>query len=143
MEFLTGKDYPQLCAVCQGAINACALGLECALDTDNEEAPCDMAYDRRLFCGGDHCANKRMSSAHSWGCGQTDGDNWISTNDRLPTSGCRVLGATPIGDDDWIIQLGHFKGLAHDTDIALIEVGEGWHYISHWMPPPAPPRWTQ
>lgn len=55
VRFLTGKDYPHLCKTCRAVVDNCAMILtEGGPDTDNVEAPSDMAYDQHLFCGG-HC----------------------------------------------------------------------------------------
>jgi hypothetical protein len=59
VKFLTGKDYPHLCAKCQAAIDAVAELYREGLmeDTDDEKAPCMAAYDHALFCGGRECRN--------------------------------------------------------------------------------------
>lgn len=55
-EYLTGKDYPELCDVCRGAIDGAATLLfefgeiENNLYFENEEAACDYAYDKRWLC---------------------------------------------------------------------------------------------
>ena len=50
MQFLVGKDYPELCATCRGAIDSAAMLLEEGPDTDDEEAPCMLAYDMGWLC---------------------------------------------------------------------------------------------
>ena len=59
VKFLTGADYPHLCAKCRAAIDAMALLYRDGLmeDTDDEEAPCLYVYDHALFCGGRECRN--------------------------------------------------------------------------------------
>ena len=59
MDYLTGKDYPWLCGTCQSTVDRCAEIVAEGPDTDDEEAPCDMAYDHRLFCGGHRCENRQ------------------------------------------------------------------------------------
>jgi hypothetical protein len=62
MEFLTGKDYPHLCEICQSQIDSIASIMEDLEDTDDEEFPCNFVYDNNLFCGGQECKNhKRIS----------------------------------------------------------------------------------
>lgn len=58
-KFLTGKDYPHLCKMCQQVIDDTATAfLEGFMeDTDDEEAPCNHVYDNALFCGGHVCRN--------------------------------------------------------------------------------------
>jgi hypothetical protein len=59
MKFLTGKDYPWLCESCRATLDIVAQALlDGYYETDDVEAPAMMMGDRRLFCGGDHCANK-------------------------------------------------------------------------------------
>ena len=59
-EYLTGKDYPELCEVCRSAIDGAATilfefgAIENNLYFENEEAACDYAYDRRWLCS-DSC----------------------------------------------------------------------------------------
>lgn len=65
---------------------------------------------------------------------------FISVDDEAPTGW--VIGATPIGDDDWIIRIGRVRP-PEEHGLTLIEVGEGWHVISHWMPIPTPPKESQ
>ena len=70
MEFLTGKDYPWMCAECRAAIDECAeevaervaLGAEDMVSgrvlidlTEDSEAPLVLAYDRGMFCGWGEC----------------------------------------------------------------------------------------
>ncbi len=56
MKFLTGKDYPWVCLVCQAAIDSAAmLFTGDQEDTDDEEAPAMFVYDHHWYCGGDHC----------------------------------------------------------------------------------------
>jgi hypothetical protein len=59
VKFLTGKDYPHLCAVCRAAIDGMTMLYREGLveDTDDEEAPCRFVYDHALFCGGRECRN--------------------------------------------------------------------------------------
>ena len=64
---------------------------------------------------------------------------WISVDERLPRVGEYVIGATPIDDESWQIQSGRFRPPEDHGGIPVIEVGGGWHYISHWMPFPLPP----
>jgi len=65
---------------------------------------------------------------------------WISVDERLPKVGARILGATPIDDDSWHIQIGRFRPPEDHGGIVVIEVGnEGWSWISHWMLLPQPP----
>ena len=60
IEFLTGKNYPNLCSFCRKAIDDIAqLFMEGLMaDTDDPEAPCTAVYDRGLYCGGHECINK-------------------------------------------------------------------------------------
>ncbi len=63
MKFLTGKDYPWLCAQCQARIDEAVpivmLLIQEGPDRDwDEEAPCEHVYDQGLFCGGHECVNK-------------------------------------------------------------------------------------
>lgn len=58
-EFLTGKDYPHLCASCRSAIDQAAMLLtEDAPDVadENIEAPIDFVYDHAMYCGGHETA---------------------------------------------------------------------------------------
>lgn len=56
---LVGKDYLELCDKCRAAIDECALSFEDGIDTDDDiEAPCNLVYDLRMFCGSTHCVNK-------------------------------------------------------------------------------------
>ena len=71
MEFLTGKDYPHMCAGCRSAIDECAeevaelvslgdrdmVSGRVLIDlTEDNEAPSMLAYDRGMFCGdGGNC----------------------------------------------------------------------------------------
>lgn len=58
---LTGKDYPELCNKCRSAIDACfAMIGEMPEDwcDDDNELPCNMAYDLRMFCGKRECVNE-------------------------------------------------------------------------------------
>ena len=59
-EFCGGEDYPWLCKECRATIESIAILYREGVmeDTDNEEAPCDKAYDEGLFCGGHECAKK-------------------------------------------------------------------------------------
>ena len=67
---------------------------------------------------------------------------WISIDERLPEVSEYVIGATPIDDEVWHIQSGRFS-FRLNSGIPIIEVGWGWHWISHWMPLPEPPTNTQ
>ena len=58
MGFLTGKDYPHLCSLCQTAIDNCLDLAYFGSDTDDIEAPCNLAYDHSMFCGGSECNNR-------------------------------------------------------------------------------------
>ena len=55
-EYLTGKDYPELCSKCRAAIDGAATilfefgAIENNLYFENSEAPCDYAYDKRWLC---------------------------------------------------------------------------------------------
>ena len=64
---------------------------------------------------------------------------WISVDERLPKVGEYVIGATPIDGKSWQIQSGRFRLPEDLGGIPVIEVGRGWHYISHWMSLPLPP----
>ena len=69
MEFLTGKDYPWICAECRSAVDQCAeemaervaLGAEdmvsgrVLIDLADREAPMMLAGDRGMFCGWGEC----------------------------------------------------------------------------------------
>ena len=69
IEYKTGKDYPLLCRQCQAMVDQCAEEIEVhmslgdedmvsgrvRLEFDDDEAPCTLAYDRGLFCGGHEC----------------------------------------------------------------------------------------
>jgi len=70
MEFLTGRDYPWMCAGCRSAVDQCAeeiaervaLGANDMVSgrvmidlTDDNEAPSTLAYDRGMFCGWGEC----------------------------------------------------------------------------------------
>ena len=57
-EFLIGRDYPHLCSACQVAIDSCIDLVVFGSDTDDVEAPCNLAYDHKMFCGGSHCKNR-------------------------------------------------------------------------------------
>ncbi len=60
MEFLTGKDYPELCGKCRAAIDAAALLFEGDQeDTDDNEAPLMYAGDHRMLCGGGDCKGEQ------------------------------------------------------------------------------------
>ena len=57
MKYLTGDDYPALCDKCRATITVIAgiceeLPSEYA---DDEEGPCNFAYDHGLLCGGYFC----------------------------------------------------------------------------------------
>jgi|GEM_PF-4816398 len=58
---LTGKDYPELCPACRLAIDQCAELVPEGPDTDDDEAPCNMAYDMGLLCAsnGPSCREER------------------------------------------------------------------------------------
>jgi hypothetical protein len=58
--FFSGKDYPHLCSLCRKAVDDMHQLYTEGLteDEDNDEAPCDAVYDRRMFCGGHTCVNK-------------------------------------------------------------------------------------
>jgi hypothetical protein len=65
VNYLTGKDYPELCEVCRGAISACAEVVAVGPDVtasgvrkDDEEAPLMYAGDHRMLCGGHICAER-------------------------------------------------------------------------------------
>lgn len=60
IEFLTGKDYPELCSFCRSAIDDMAQLFKEGLmaDTDDTEAPCMEVYDRGMYCGEYECVNK-------------------------------------------------------------------------------------
>jgi len=58
MKFLTGKDYPWLCPQCQAVIDSLVEVAMEGPDTDDEETPCNLAYDMRMFCGGHKCVNR-------------------------------------------------------------------------------------
>mgnify|MGYP001560330324 CR=1 FL=1 len=62
MKFLTGKDYPWLCESCQAQVDLAATVLEEGEDTNDEEAPCNWAYDNALFCSqtGKDCLKSRQ-----------------------------------------------------------------------------------
>jgi len=64
---------------------------------------------------------------------------WISVDDELPQTGKFVIGATPIDDETWCIQIGRFRLSEDPGGVAVIKVGDGWSWISHWMPLPVPP----
>ena len=55
MKFYTGKDYPHLCNGCKAIIDQCVDMVQMGADTDDNEAPSLLAYDRGLFCGGHEC----------------------------------------------------------------------------------------
>lgn len=58
---LVGKDYSNLCAVCQAAIDLAASLLPELPDeyADDLEGPIMWACDNRLMCGGGHCTNRK------------------------------------------------------------------------------------
>lgn len=62
MEYLRGKDYPNMCGKCQRAIDL-AHNTICIIGVDDEyandpEGPCMYAYDNKMFCGGVTCDNR-------------------------------------------------------------------------------------
>lgn len=58
MKLKTGKDYPNLCEVCQGAISDMHMYLsEGGPDVGDDEAPLMLAGDRGMMCGGSICVN--------------------------------------------------------------------------------------
>jgi hypothetical protein len=69
MEFLTGKDYPWMCAECRAAVDQCAEEMaervswgdgdvesgRLLIDLGDNEAPMMLAGDRGMFCGWGEC----------------------------------------------------------------------------------------
>lgn len=66
---------------------------------------------------------------------------WIPVDERLPETGKYIIGATPIDDTAWHIQGGCLRPPEDHDGLAVIETsGGGWHWISHWMSLPSPPK---
>ena len=63
VKFIDPKSYDHLCEKCQSLLaDVTQVMEEMGPDTDNQEAPCDWMYDRRLFCGGHECNGEEESS---------------------------------------------------------------------------------
>ena len=56
MQYLKGKDYDNLCKMCQRAIDDCLTIVSIGPDTDDTEAPYMFAADNGFLCGGRTCA---------------------------------------------------------------------------------------
>lgn len=61
MKYFTGKDYPQLCEVCQRQISTVASFASELPDeyAGDEEGPISYVYDYGLYCGGRDCVNSQ------------------------------------------------------------------------------------
>lgn len=60
MDFIDPTTYTHICDNCRAILATITRGFEEGLfaDEDDEEAPSNMMYDRRMFCGGHECINK-------------------------------------------------------------------------------------
>jgi hypothetical protein len=60
IQFLTGKDYPDLCPACQSAIDQSVELVREGEDTNDQEAPLNFAGDHNMLCGGRTCKVKEQ-----------------------------------------------------------------------------------
>jgi len=73
VEYLIGKDYPNMCEDCQHTISACAELVAMGPDVtvtgvriDDNEAPLMFATDNRMLCGGRTCTKNEKVRAEIW-----------------------------------------------------------------------------
>jgi hypothetical protein len=64
---------------------------------------------------------------------------WISVDETLPEVGSRVIGASPVDEDCWMIHFGRVMPVQDFGGLVVLDSGHGWNHISHWMLLPNPP----
>jgi ribosomal protein S27AE len=150
MKFYAGTDYPWLCGKCRVAVDQCveeiearvALGDEdlvsgrVIIDLTDNEAPIELAGDRRMLCDGGECncdcsigypsmdtsMEKNTTRKGNKMSGTTFETYWVpkATKGRMPTKPmwCEVCGSTVLGywselETKWLHMSTVSEGEAH------------------------------
>ena len=91
------------------------------------EALTRKGYDRRSFKSGFLLGYAVASNE----------DKWISVEDRLPEKYCQCLVASKYFNGDSFVDFAEFD---HGEFYEITEEGDVFTDITHWTPPPEPPK---